>query len=80
MPVCVGERVCVCKVQQLQYRGDVYLVLPAVIIVQNDIIMTTSAPGQLLQWDVLSLSLVKMNHEVSRESTHYLFNRSRSLL
>ena len=53
------------KVQPLQHRGeDVYLVLPAVIIVQNDIISTTSAPGQLLQWDALSSSLVKMNHEV----------------
>ena len=53
------------KVQPLQHRGeDVYLVLPTVVF----IISTTSAPGQLLQWDAQSSSVVKMNHEVSQYS------------
>ena len=53
------------KVQPLQHRGeDVYLVLATIVIQQNDIISTTSAPGQLLQWDAQSSSIVKMSHEV----------------
>ena len=52
------------KVQPLQHRGDVYLVLATIVIQQNDIISTTSAPGQLLQWDAQSSSIVKMSREV----------------